>query len=55
MCREAALAALREDLQGAATVAARHFLMARLAASPALSAEELRRFASWRPGAPPGG
>lgn len=55
VCREAAMAALREDLQGAQEVAYRHFLAARLAAAPALSAEELQRFANWRAGSANGG
>ena len=40
MCREAALAALRED-RGAAAVGARHFAAARAAAAPALSPAQL--------------
>ena len=35
ICREAALAALREDVDGAAAVAGRHFAAARAAAAPA--------------------
>jgi SpoVK/Ycf46/Vps4 family AAA+-type ATPase len=46
VCREAALAALRED--GDATeVTQRHFLAAVAAAPPALSAEELARYAAF--------
>ena len=48
MCREAALAALREDLEGAQEVAARHFASSLKAVRPALTAEELQRYASWR-------
>jgi SpoVK/Ycf46/Vps4 family AAA+-type ATPase len=47
LCREAALAALREDLAGAAAVAARHFTAARAAVSPALTASELEKYESW--------
>ncbi len=45
--REAALAALREDLEGATEVAARHFDRARAAASPALTMEQLARYEGW--------
>eukprot|EP00198_Chlamydomonas_reinhardtii_P002273 XP_001691609.1 cdc48-like protein [Chlamydomonas reinhardtii] len=47
VCREAALAALREDLQGAEQVAARHFAAAVAAVRPALSAAELDTYAAW--------
>jgi SpoVK/Ycf46/Vps4 family AAA+-type ATPase len=45
--REAALAALREDVTGAQEVAGRHFLAARLAAAPALSADMLEKYEAW--------
>jgi hypothetical protein len=45
--REAALAALREDLEGAQAVAARHFDSARAAAAPALTMEQLAQYESW--------
>lgn len=47
VCREAAIAALREDLQGASAVAARHFAAARAAARAALTKEQLDAFAEW--------
>ena len=47
LCREAALAALREDVAGAAAVAARHFKAARAAAAPALTAACLREYEAW--------
>jgi len=47
LCREAALAALREDLEGAREVAARHFDRARAGASPALTLEQLAQYESW--------
>ncbi|KAG2450863.1 hypothetical protein HYH02_004696 [Chlamydomonas schloesseri] len=55
VCREAALAALREDLQGAEVVAARHFAAALAAVRPALSAAELAKYASWGRGSGSGG
>jgi hypothetical protein len=39
--REAALAALREDVTGAQEVAGRHFLASRLAAAPALLSTDM--------------
>jgi SpoVK/Ycf46/Vps4 family AAA+-type ATPase len=45
--REAALAALREDLDNATEVAGRHFAAARAAASPALSWQDLARYEGW--------
>ena len=48
ICREAALAALREDLAGASSVAMRHFEAARAAARPSLSVEDLHTFSNWR-------
>ncbi|KAK9843703.1 hypothetical protein WJX81_003048 [Elliptochloris bilobata] len=47
LCREAALAALREDVASAAAVAARHFAAARAAAAPALTDERLREHEAW--------
>ncbi|KIY91653.1 hypothetical protein MNEG_16312, partial [Monoraphidium neglectum] len=44
---EAALAALREDLDNATEVAGRHFAAARAAASPALSWQDLARYEGW--------
>ncbi|GLI61884.1 hypothetical protein VaNZ11_004395, partial [Volvox africanus] len=47
VCREAALAALREDLQGASQVAARHFTAALRTVMPALTAEQLKGYVEW--------
>lgn len=47
VCREAALAALREDMEGASEVAARHFFSARLALSPSLTPELLAQYEEW--------
>ncbi|PNG99305.1 hypothetical protein TSOC_014919, partial [Tetrabaena socialis] len=47
VCREAALAALREDLEGAAEVGGRHFEAALRAVRPALTPELLARYAAW--------
>lgn len=47
LCREAALAALREDLAGAQAVAARHFAAARAAVAPALTASDLAKYEAW--------
>lgn len=47
ICREAALAALREDVDGAAAVAGRHFDAARAAAAPALTAAQLAAYEEW--------
>ncbi|GLC33083.1 hypothetical protein PLESTB_000372400 [Pleodorina starrii] len=47
VCREAALAALREDLEGASQVEARHFEAALRAVRPAMSAAELEAYAAW--------
>jgi SpoVK/Ycf46/Vps4 family AAA+-type ATPase len=47
LCREAALAALREDLAGAQAVGARHFSAARSAASSTLTAAELAKYEAW--------
>lgn len=47
LCREAALAALREDVAGAAAVAAQHFAAACAAAAPALTDARLRQYEAW--------
>ncbi|GAB4813702.1 hypothetical protein N2152v2_000748 [Parachlorella kessleri] len=47
LCREAALAALREDFSGAREVAARHFEAARGAVRPSLTPELLHKYESW--------
>jgi SpoVK/Ycf46/Vps4 family AAA+-type ATPase len=47
LCREAAMAALREDLQNAHLVAARHFAAARLAMRPAMTKDSLAQYAAW--------
>lgn len=47
LCREAALAALREDLAGADAVAGRHFAAARATVTPALTASELAKYEAW--------
>jgi SpoVK/Ycf46/Vps4 family AAA+-type ATPase len=47
LCREAALAALREDLEGAAAVARRHFDAVRGSAAPALTPAELVKYEGW--------
>ena len=47
LCREAALAALREDIDAAA-VSARHFAAARAAMSPALSWGDLEQYEAFR-------
>lgn len=47
LCREAALAALREDVAGAAVVAGRHFTAARAAVAPALTASDLAKYQAW--------
>ena len=46
LCREAAHAALREDL-GAHVVAMHHFKQALAASKPALTEETLHKFAAW--------
>jgi DNA-binding transcriptional regulator YdaS (Cro superfamily) len=48
LCREAAIAALREDLEGAAQVAARHFLAARAATRASLTPEVMRQYETWQ-------
>jgi SpoVK/Ycf46/Vps4 family AAA+-type ATPase len=50
LCREAALAALREDLEGARHVAARHFEAARAAIKPALNPFALAEYEAWKRG-----
>lgn len=47
LCREAALAALREDFSGAQQVAARHFDAARDTVRPSLTPELLQKYESW--------
>jgi SpoVK/Ycf46/Vps4 family AAA+-type ATPase len=47
LCREAAMAALREDVGGAQAVAGRHFAASRAAASPALTPAELAQYEDW--------
>lgn len=47
LCREAALAALREDVEGAAEVAGRHFAAARTGAAPALTEGRLAEYEAW--------
>jgi SpoVK/Ycf46/Vps4 family AAA+-type ATPase len=47
LCREAAIAALREDLQHARSVCGRHFGSARAALRPALTRELLQRYQAW--------
>ena len=47
LCREAALAALREDLHGAHQVAAEHFASVRQSMRPGLNAFSLQAYASW--------
>lgn len=49
VCREAAMAALREDLEGAVEVAARHFEAAVAGISPSLTEEDLKRYEAWPP------
>ena len=49
VCREAAICALREDMEGAACVAHRHVVAALAGVRPAFSAEELERYAAWPP------
>ncbi|GIM01113.1 hypothetical protein Vretimale_5952 [Volvox reticuliferus] len=47
VCREAALAALREDLEGASHVSARHFTAALRTVQPALTPEQLKAYLDW--------
>lgn len=47
LCREAAMAALREDVRGAQEVAWRHFLAARMGVGAALSEAELATYEAW--------
>eukprot|EP00775_Hariotina_reticulata_P006468 gene6468-6696_t len=47
LCREAAMAALREDLLGAQQVAAKHFYAALRSSSPALTADQLTKYEAW--------
>ncbi|KAL0051736.1 hypothetical protein WJX82_001191 [Trebouxia sp. C0006] len=48
LCREAAITALREDLQGATQVCARHFAVARSGMQPALTKQSLEQYAKWQ-------
>lgn len=50
VCREAAIAALREDLHGVREVSARHFEAARAAMRPAITPESLEYYISWQDG-----
>ena len=47
LCREAAVAALREDLDKASQVAARHFTSARAAKPASLTPAILKEFEDW--------
>ena len=47
ICREAAIAALREDVDAAQLVATRHFAAARAGARPAVTAKMLQQFEAW--------
>jgi SpoVK/Ycf46/Vps4 family AAA+-type ATPase len=49
VCREAAMAALREDVEKASQVAMRHFEAAVRGVVPMLSTEMLKMYASWPP------
>jgi SpoVK/Ycf46/Vps4 family AAA+-type ATPase len=49
VCREAAMAALREDVENASQVAMRHFEAAVRGVVPMLSTEMLEMYASWPP------
>eukprot|EP00955_Chlamydomonas_euryale_P059957 357554-Chlamydomonas_euryale.AAC.12 len=48
LCREAAIAALREDLVAAAEVANRHFQAARAAMRAALTSQVLAQYEKWQ-------
>ncbi|PRW20672.1 cell division control 48-like protein B [Chlorella sorokiniana] len=48
VCREAAMAALREDVQGASVVQHRHFELALNGIQPQLSAPDLAKYERWR-------
>lgn len=48
LCREAALSALREDLQGAQQVAAKHFASVRMSMKPGLNPVLLQSYASFK-------
>ncbi|KAK9787377.1 hypothetical protein WJX73_009748 [Symbiochloris irregularis] len=52
MCAEAALAALREDLQGASSVSQRHFEAAMAGMRPGLTPAKLQQYAAWDPRRP---
>jgi len=47
LCAEAALAALHEDVAGAAAVAGRHFAAACAAAAPALTRGQIAEYEAW--------
>lgn len=47
LCREAAISALREGMDTATHVAARHFDAARAAVRPMLSQQQLAQYESW--------
>lgn len=49
VCREAAMAALREDVEEADVVAERHFLAALDGVRPALTTEALAKYEAWPP------
>lgn len=49
VCKEAAMAALREDVEGAMDVKAKHFEAAIRGVRPALTPEELARYEAWPP------
>ncbi len=49
VCREAAMAALREDVVGAVAVAGRHFDAAVAGVVPALATDVLERYEAWPP------
>lgn len=48
LCREAALSALREDLQGAQQVAAKHFASVRMSMKPGLNPFLLQSYSSFQ-------
>lgn len=49
VCREAAMAALREDVKGAQEVAARHFEAAVAGVTPMLTEDVLKKYEAWPP------
>jgi SpoVK/Ycf46/Vps4 family AAA+-type ATPase len=50
VCKEAAMAALREDVEKAIDVKAKHFEAAIRGVRPALTLEELAQYEAWPPG-----